>query len=163
MDDRIVKVIISDSRGKSDTKPDINVAQPEADSPSDKVSSLVNKVVLKSTAKRVAQDIYNMAIYHYEKEWALNDDYQSQRNCTVALNIISKSTSIATNAYIGLSVGGPIGLGLAVVASGVELGFEIYKNLDQQNIKIKQLDAQLEYTRVRAGYSTTDESIGGGK
>lgn len=163
MDERIVKVIISDKRSYKSTEPDANIAHPEEDSPSDKVSSIVNKVVLKSVAKQSVQDIYNMAIYHFEKEWSLTDDYQSQRNCTIALNVISKSISVATNAFIGLSVGGVAGLAVSVVASGVDLGFEIYKNLDQQNIKIKQMDAQLEYTRVRSGYSITDESIGGGK
>ena len=163
MDERIVKVVILDKRGQEQTAPDSNKAEPAEDSPSGQISSIVNKVVLKSVAKNVAQDIYNMAIYHYEKEWSLTDDYQSQRTCTIALNIIGRSMSIAANAFIGFSVGGPVGLAIATVSSAVDLGFDIYKNLDQQNIRIKQMSEQLEYTRIRVGYSTKAESIGEGK
>ena len=64
--------------------------------------------------------------------------------------------SIAT----GFMIGGPVGavaMGSLNIASQ---GLGVFKAIDQQNIKLAQLDEQLGFTRERAGYSLTDGSVG---
>lgn len=60
----------------------------------------------------------------------------------------------------GFVLGGIAGSVIALIGTTASLGIEIAQNYDQENIKLRQMNAQLEYSRMRAGYSLTSESIG---
>ena len=111
-------------------------------------------------AKQVA---INEARYEINKNFALRDDYVGQRDLNITLGVVSKVYSVGTAVVSGAIIGGPIGAGIALAGSLVAEGVQVYQNLDQQNIKIAQLNAQLDYNRVRAGYSLTAGSVGDNK
>ena len=108
------------------------------------------------------------AEYEWNKTLTLNDDYIAQRNKSIAMTHVSRTVNnlstigsgIATGAAVGGWIGAIVGgaIGLIQVTAGI-----IRSNVqgqEQQDIKIKQMDGQLEFTRTRAGWSTQAASIG---
>ena len=113
-------------------------------------------------------EVVAWADYNWNKELTLNDDYIGQRNKNIALMQINRAvsaistvgSSIAAGAMVGGVPGAIIGgvLGVAKVFSSTIRGN--VQGQEQQNIMIRQMDAQLEFTRSRAGWSTRAGSIG---
>lgn len=115
----------------------------------------------------VTSEIVNWAEYYWNRELTLEDDYVGQRNKTIALTQINRAVSAVTTIGTFTAMGakaGPIGaavgalLGVATVGAGI-----VRSNIqgqDQQNIMLRQMDAQLGYTRSRAGWSLQAASIG---
>lgn len=129
----------------------------------------------KAAYKAMAMQALNVALsevtswaeYYWNRELALDDDYIGQRNKRVILTQISRASSAAATvgsfALIG-SAAGPAGavigalLGTAVAASGIARSN--IQGKDQQDIQIRQMNAQLQFTRSRAGWSLQAASIG---
>ena len=109
--------------------------------------------------------------YEFSKYYSTHDDYIGQRNYEIAkanINIaVSVGTSIYSGAAMGASIGGPVGAAVgavaSAVASGVNLAIQYNRAMEQQQLKIDQMNAQLSYTRQRSGYSLTSGSIGENK
>lgn len=120
-----------------------------------------------SLAQTTLNEIVSWADYDINKYMNLHDDYIGQRNMNIATHYINGSVSaastIASSALVGAAAG-PIGAIIgAIFGTGVVLAKNIRSNIqanDQQNIQLKQLDLQLQYTRRRAGWSTTAAGIG---
>jgi len=122
--------------------------------------------------KRAANLIKDIGVgevkYQLSKYYKLNDNYIAQQNMDIALNIASKVIStgigIFAGAKAGLKVGGPagavIGASVAVVGATVKTGMDIIHNFEQENIRLRQMNAQLQFNRQRAGYSLTAGSVG---
>ena len=117
-------------------------------------------VLLHEAYNYAKQEVTQIASYEINKYFNLHDDYIGQRNLTIAKNVVSKSLGMATAVASGFMVGGPAGGAIALVGVTTSLGIEIYQNYDQENIKLRQMNAQLAYSRQRAGFSLTSESIG---
>ena len=113
-------------------------------------------------------ELSNWAEYYWNRELTLSDDYIAQRSKQIALTQINRTvnmmTTIGSSTAQGAMTGGWVGaivgllLGTTQVVSGV-----VRSNVqgqDQQNIRLKQMDAQLQFTRSRAGWSTHAASIG---
>lgn len=133
-----------------------------------------------STAKAVAAFAITQSIqvavnevvawgeYYWNKELTLNDDYVGQRNKNIALMQINRATSavstIGSMAASGASVGGVAGAIIgAVIGTATATASIVRSNIqgqDQQSIAIRQMDAQLDFTRSRAGWSLQAASIG---
>lgn len=111
----------------------------------------------------VKADIRQIVGYEINKWFTLTDDYIGQRNVTAAMNVINKAKSIGVTLAAGFMAAGPIGLIVAAVGSAIDLGVGVSQNYDRQNIRIKQMNAQLEYQRQRAGYSLTSGRVGENK
>lgn len=109
--------------------------------------------------------------YEINKHFVLTDDYVGQRKVTALKNIASRALSIGTSIVSGAKAGSMVlpGVGTAVgaitmaVVSAINLGVDIYQNYDQANISLRQQNAQLDFTRERAGYSLTSGSVGENK
>lgn len=107
------------------------------------------------------------ASYYINRDLNLNDDYIGQRNLQIATKAInwgvSSAGTIASTTMMGASFG-PIGaavgalVGVGMVAA--KTGRENAQAMDQQNIMLNQMQAQLDYTRQRSGWSTKAASIG---
>ena len=106
--------------------------------------------------------------YNWNKELTLNDDYVGQRNKRIALTQINRGigtvSSIFSSTASGAAVGGWIGAIVGfVVGTGTQVASIVRSNLqgqEQQSIHLRQMDAQLDYTRARAGWSIKAASIG---
>lgn len=153
---REIQVVIT----QEETKPNDN--KPKA--PNNKVekqkqTDAIGSIVMHKAYDIVKEDVKRVASYEIQKWTNLNDDYIAQRNLTTATNVISRAKSSAT-AIIGASMVNPV-LGVVVAIGQIAtLAIDIWQNYDQQNILLRQLDANLSFNRVRAGFSLTSNSIG---
>lgn len=114
-----------------------------------------NKVM--QLAKNV---LLSEALYESEKYFNLTDNVQGKRNLNIARQNVERVWGIAQDTIVGAKAGGVVG---AIIGFGVgltELGVKIYQGYDQQSIKIRQMEEQLDYTRQRMGYSLTVGSNG---
>lgn len=118
------------------------------------------KAIAIQAGERVLNEITSLAEYEWNKSLNLSDDYIGQRQKQVAMQCVN--TTISTISTVGsfAAIGGPIGAVVGLLVSGVSLGKQIWQNYDQENIRLRQMDAQLSYTRARAGWSTNAASIG---
>ncbi len=112
------------------------------------------------TTEFAKNTIINEVKYQQGKYYRLADDYLGEQNMNIALNVISKVVSVATAAKVGLAVAGPVGAVAVVAMSAIGLGIQTAHNKEQEDIKLKQMNNQLQFNRQRAGYSLTAGSIG---
>lgn len=89
---------------------------------------------------------------------SLTDNYKQQNNLSIAKSIISKASSTITSAITAGVVLGPAGVAVSLALSATSLGVDIAKNYHNQAVAIIQNEAQLDYQRVRAGYSLSGGS-----
>lgn len=135
-------------------------------------SSSTSNALAAFAAKQLVVSVINEAtawgMYEWDKNLALNDDYIGQRTKRIAVEQISKAAGMAGTVFnmaaSGAMIGGPWGavigaaLGVTQVASST-----IRENLigqEQQNISLAQMEASLNYTRRRVGWSSVAASIG---
>lgn len=113
--------------------------------------------------KAVADAIQTMetaAEYYYiDRNLALEDNYQGQRDLAIAKQFLNYGTSIGKAALLGSTLGpGGALVSAAVATAGIAVNAAIA--LDKQNIKITQMNSQLSFSREQAGYSLTLEGKG---
>lgn len=159
---RNIDVTLYIAEKKGDDNPRLPRARTEEASKASNNSNLSTAaaVLLHEAYSYAKQEITQIANYELNKYFNLNDDYIGQRNLAVAKNIISKGASMGTAIASGFAMGGIVGGAIAIVGTTASLGIEIAQNYDQENIKIRQMNAQLSYSRQRAGYSLVSNSVG---
>lgn len=106
------------------------------------------------------QQAISMVNYEINRELTLTDNYIGQRTLNNTIQVINKVRSVATSTVQGAMVGGWVGAAIMAFVDIAGTGIDIYQNYDQESIKIKQMDAQLQFSRQRAGYSLTSGSRG---
>lgn len=162
-DTRAIDVNILVSEVQDDTQtptlPKPNTPEPNKGKDNSNLSKMA-ALLLHEAFKYAKQEVTQIASYEVNKYFNLRDDYIGQRNLTVAKNVISKAVGMGTAIAGGFVLGGVVGSAIALIGTTASLGIEIAQNYDQENIKLRQMNAQLEYSRLRAGYSLTSESIG---
>lgn len=117
------------------------------------------------------QQIKSAVDYEFSMYYSTHDDYIGQRNYEIAKASINMAVKVGTSLYsgaaMGASIGGPIGAAIGAAASavsvGVDLALQYSRAMEQQQLKIDQMNAQLSYTRQRSGYSLTAGSVGENK
>ena len=120
-------------------------------------------VVINQAYNQMKNMIVSNVDYAINRHFNLTDDYMGQRTYNIAKGIVSKGYNMAISIQAGFLTGGPMG---AAIAASLSIGstiIEAVKNYDQQNIMLRQMDTQLEYSRQRAGFSLTSGSIGENK
>ena len=127
------------------------------------LGNLLENKVFQSAVDNAKTLLTEGALYGINKHLSLTDDYISQRYLKAGINVISRAVSIGSSIVAGATVGGLVGAVIGAVFAVGDLAFDIFKNYDQQNIMLRQMDAQLQYQRQRAGYSLTSGSIGENK
>lgn len=128
----------------------------------DLVNHALNNYVI-GQAKKVGQTLLSEALYEVNKYFDLTDNVEGKRNLNIAIGMAHRGTNVLTSTLIGAQIGGVPGAVVGFVASSINEAITIYQGYDQQNIQLRQLNTQLEYTRERAGYSLTSGSIGENK
>lgn len=115
-----------------------------------------------------ANEVIAWAEYYWNRELTLNDDYIGQRNKQIAITQINRGISYAGQVFSatasGAAVGGPVGAIIgALIGTGTAIASIARSNAQSkmdQDIKLNQWNAQLDFTRSRVGYSTKAASIG---
>lgn len=128
----------------------------------DLINHALNNYVI-GQAKKVGQTLLSEALYEANKYFDLTDNVEGKRNLNIAMGMVHRGATVLTSTLIGAKIGGVPGAVVGFVASSISEAINIYQGYDPQNIQLRQLNTQLEYTRERAGYSLTSGSIGENK
>ena len=172
LDNRSIVITLKLDKNSEDENPtDTESKKKEIDK--DAGQKAMTAYFVMESIEAVGNEVVAWAEYEWNRELTLHDDYIGQRNKNVAMTYINRATSsvssLAFGAIAGAKVGAAIGMGPVGAAIGVAIGLAttiagiIRSNVqgqDQQNIAIKQMDAQLDFTRSRAGWSLQAASIG---
>lgn len=163
--------------GKSEdsSKPGANMSEPvktesgfSSFSNSSNVGVATAVFAVKESLQTVSSLVADMVVYEFNKSFALNDDYIGDRNKNFALKIMSQTSNTITTtlsmAAQGAMIGGPVGavVGAAVgfIGSMASNAIQTSHAMDSQNIMLNKMDAQMSFTRQRAGWSVNAASIG---
>ena len=130
------------------------------------------KVVAIFAAKQAVETIVSEGMawgeYQLNKQLTLVDDYIGQRNKNIAMTQINRGIGVASTitsmAATGAQLGGPWGAAIgAIIGAGVSAAGIARSNIQgqqQEDIMLRQMNAQLDFTRSRAGWSLKAASIG---
>jgi hypothetical protein len=144
-----------------DPSSEIDMVSPDASYSSfDEFKKVVNYTIAGVSIKNTAENIVKRTDYAITRYFKLNDDYIGQRNYNDAKNVLGKIASTAAFAASATAVFGPIGGIVSIVSSVVSTGVDIIGNYVQTYDEMNKVNAQLSFTRVRAGYSLTAGSTG---
>lgn len=166
-DNRSVVVTLKlDSNASEETSP---VDTSSAKQSTDKNGSMkaLAAFAVAQMAQLAASELVSWGEYYQNKELTLSDDYIGQRNKTIALTQMNRAISSistigsmtaagATFGPWGAAIGAAIGV--ATVVAGIARSN--IQGQEQQDIALRQMDAQLGFTRSRAGWSLNAGSIG---
>lgn len=170
-DTREVKIVLETRGGTESSETERVDTQASAAATSKNESSSSGKqaakVLIGTLISEAANEAVAWAAYEVNKEFTLNDDYIGQRNLQIATQAvnwgISSATTIASTTMMGATFG-PIGAAVgALVGTGMVAARTIRENvqaMEQQDIMLNQMQAQLDYTRQRSGWSLKAASIG---
>lgn len=153
----IIKIVQGNE--PSPDKPDKPV-QVQKEKTDDKLENAIFTSLLQKTARELKGIVIDEANYQINKYFRMNDNYLAQQQKDIALGIIGKVTSVGTSLVGGFMFGGIPGLVAETIIQGVKLGIDINRNYTEERIRLNQMDANLDYSRQRAGYSLTAGSQG---
>lgn len=154
---RGVKITIVNKNGNgNEEEKDLNTT--ESEDTAKKVSKL-QKASIASLVNRGVGILTDTAEFALNTNLTLTDNYKMQNNMSIAKSIISKASSTVTSAIGAGMVLGPVGVAVSLALSATSLGVDIAKNYYNQAISIKQAENQIDYQRVRAGYSLVGGSV----
>ena len=134
----------------------------------DKTNKAVALYAAQQISSLVTSEVLNWAEYYWNRELTLNDDYIGQRNKTIITTQINRGINVASGLFSGLSggmaIGGAAGAFVGLLIAGATQIASIARSnqqgQDQQNIMLRQMDAGLNFTRSRVGWSLKAASIG---
>ena len=130
-------------------------------------SKALGAMAAKQLLSTVVNEGWSWATYEWQKNATLSDDYISQRNASIASTMVGKIggavNTIASSAIAGAAfgpVGAIVGAALGTISAGASLTRQYFQAIEQQDIMLKQMDASLQNTRNKVGWSTVAASIG---
>lgn len=167
-DNRSIVITLKLDSGQEEQKNPTNTEVTKANTDKDSTAKAVAGFAIAQSIQMIANEVVAWAEYQWNRELTLNDDYVGQREKNIAIMQISRGvnavTTVGSMTAAGASVGGVAGAIVGFVIGAVNSVAGIVRSnvqgQDQQNIAIRQMDAQLEFTRSRAGWSTQCASIG---
>ena len=151
----VIRIVADDGEGKTDA-----TGQKEVDEKQKDLETAAVTTALQKAAKQLIRIGVGEALYQQNVYYSLTDDYQSEQNLNIAKSIISKTASTAITAIALGSKFGPVGAAIGVSVAVVSTGLDIFHNYQQEMMNDSKRDRQLEFQRVRAGYSLTAGSRG---
>lgn len=169
-DTRTIKVVITSSDSKE------KVVNPEKKSEEEKDESKgqwqrLGSWLAHQAFNTIKSQVEAEANYEISRYFTVYDDVAGERNLTMAKAYVNHAVSMGYQVYYGAitgagiagPVGGIAGAVLAGSVAGVGMALEARRAFEQQDLRIAQAEAQLGYTRQRAGWSLTAGSIGENK
>lgn len=160
-DERVVKVVIEQSFTSNDANDNERIRTPSNTSKlKSKIDSFTNTYVSNFIINQSKSIIKEESKYWLDRKFNLEDDYVSQRNVNIASNIINRAIGDISSVASATLIAGPVGFVVSSIAVGVGLITDIVKNYQQQSDNIRIMNNQLNFSRVRSGYSLTAGSIG---
>lgn len=161
-----LKLQSSDS-DETDVNSQVDTQSAGNENDKDKKAKAAYKAMAIQSASAALNEVTAWAEYYWNKELTLTDDYIGQRNKNIAMSQINRGigalTTIGSFTAMGAAAGPWGALAGAIVGTVVATASIVRSNVqgqEQQDIQIRQMNAQLDFTRSRAGWSTQAASIG---
>lgn len=169
LDNRAIVITLKlDSQSDEQNNNPTNTTQTKQSTDKDSKAKAVAVFAATQVIETIASEVVAWAEYNWDRTLKLNDDYVGQRNKNIAITQINKAvgaiSTIGSMTAAGASIGGAAGaivgaiLGTATTVAGIARSN--LQGQDQQDIALRQMNAQLQFTRSRAGWSTQAASIG---
>lgn len=163
----VITLKIDNDTNATDTSNQTNTNKVSSKEDNDSNSKALAGWAVTQSMQVVASEVINWADYYWNKDIILNDDYIGQRSKQIATTQINRAintiSSVASTTMIGAHFG-PVGAAIGfLIGAGTQVASIARSNIQgqqQQNIQIRQMNAQLDFTRSRAGWSTQAASIG---
>lgn len=131
---------------------------------SNTANSSVKSAFVMSQIQKAGKSLASLGVdlvsYNINRHFMLSDNYLAQQQMSIAIDVVSRTAGAAMSIAGGALVAGPYGAVAAAIVEVAKTGINIFKNYDQENLRIKAMDAQLNFNRRRAGYSLTAGSRG---
>lgn len=168
LDNRSIVITLKLDSGDSEAEQNpTNTEGKKQSSDKDKGKAIAAFAVIQGV-ELVASEIVSWAEYYWNKDLTLNDDYVGQRNKRIATTYINRAVSDVTTIGSSIAAGAAVGQGIGAIVGAVigvskVISSTVRSNIqgqEQQDIAIRQMDAQLQFTRSRAGWSLNAASIG---
>lgn len=163
----VITIKLEDDSGDSkESKTDTTAAAKKDDKDSSAKSLAVFAV--SSAVETATKELVSWGSYYMQRDLSLTDDYIGERNARIAETQINRGisaastivSSTASGAAVGGWIGAIIGFALGTTTTALNIVRSNIQGREQQDIALRQLNTQLEYTRSRAGWSTHAASIG---
>lgn len=119
------------------------------------VSTALTTSVIQHAAKRLLSIGINEVNYQIDKYLMLHDNYIAQQTKAHAEVLSSTVDTIAKSIAGGFMTGGPIGALIMAGVEGAHLEQKIRIAREKEEMKIKEIENQLQFNRQRAGFSLT--------
>lgn len=168
-DNRSIEITLKLDEGQgTEQQNPTNTEATKQSSDKDSTAKAVAAFAITQSVQLVANESVAWAEYYWNRELTLNDDYIGQRNKNIAMTQINRATGAistigsmtATGAAVGGWIGAIIGAVLGTVTAATGIVRSNIQGQDQQDIYLRQTNAQLDFTRSRAGWSLQAASIG---
>lgn len=161
-----LKLKTEESEASVDNQTDTEKVAAAGDNDSAKKAAYAGLAI--RAAATLGNEVAGWAEYYYNQDLQLEDDYIGQRNKQIATTHINRAASsvgrigswTAQGAMAGGWVGAIVGFVIGTTFEVANVGHSNAKGRQQQEIQIRQLNAQMNYTRSRAGWSLQAASIG---
>lgn len=127
------------------------------------VKKTKTEILVNQAYHQLKQEVISNVDYVINQSFELHDNYIGQRTYTATKTIVSRAKSIGVSIAAGYSTAGLVGAAVMGAISVASTAVDIAKNYHEEKIALNQVDYQLSYSRLRAGYSLTSESIGENK
>ena len=152
----IIRVISEEGKSQPDVTPTPTDSETEVSSSSTSSKSTVIVVALESVLKSAKNMTVGQANWQFQRYFRMHDDYIGQEKLNIAKSFVSKGAAIGA----GFAMGGIVGGIVATIAVAGSTALDAYRLHNEEDLKLRQMDAQLRFQRERAGYSLTAGSIG---
>ena len=163
----IVITLKLDSSGEEQEKP-TNTQATSQKTEKGSSAKAVAMFAVTQAVETIASEAVAWGEYYLNKELTLTDDYIGQRQKNIATTQINRAigaaSTIGSMAASGAAVGGWVGAIVGAVLGTAVAGANILRSniqgQQQEDIVLRQMNAQLDFTRSRAGWSLKAASIG---
>lgn len=159
------QTVVPGSPGKPDDSASGKTANKTADAVSDAALERQQAMITiavqlgERALKQAANTVVQNADFLIERSYYLKDDYIGQRTYNEAKAAITGIAQDAASIASWSSLG-PAGLAVGALLTVGSRAIGFAKNVDAQNLRLKQMDATLQFGRQRAGFSLSGGSVG---
>lgn len=127
------------------------------------LDSAIMVSLLQSSAKKIYAGGVSNVRYELDKYFNMTQNYMSKQQLQISLNLMNETISFGKSIYTAFKTTGPVGAAVVALFNVADLGTKIYKNYEQEKIKLDRMDNQLDFNRQRAGFSLTSGPTGENK
>ena len=155
----IIKIVQDQSDGETPQVDTSGVKATQKSQQSDLKTAAITTVI-----QRAASSLKEMGVsqvrFQINRYFDMTDNYLGQQSMNIALSSANRLYNAGASVVGGFMVAGPAGAVIMGLVEVAKVGLDIYHNYSEQDLKLRKMNAELQFNRQRAGYSLTVGSQG---